>query len=390
MRHRTSRLRGAAAFAAIGTLLAAGACGGEGGADESGGAAVEANPDAVAEAERLYQIVNDSRRIEDELTGIEHRVAKRCLEDAGFGVHDPLVFQESRISEYGAAGYLSDAPDQAVPTPEAAEQWGFGVWAEFVHNPGNEDLAEELMTPEARTAFNHLAEGGEGPDTSEWDAQDPEYQAAWIEAWTGAPSLDDSMKGPERDSEAPMGGCQLEMVETMYGEPYTVEVEGGGEEGEDGSYTTTHRPSPIFDLEELENADGLLERLDGENDAFDSCLIDKGYEGWEIGDFNLPLWSYFGPMYDPAYFEQFGDEEGGEAPEGPDEVPSDFMGVLELERAMAVDFAACGQESGLRTAIEEGWAAMLVERYQPIETDMVAWQTEMQGHLDEAQEYLQE
>lgn len=393
MRHRIRRLRGAAAFAAIGTLLAAGACGGEGGADESGGGTdVEAGPDAVSEAERLYQIINESGRIEDELTAIEHRIAKRCLEDAGFSVHDPMVFQESRVGDYGAAGYLTDAPDQAVPTPEAAEQWGFGVWAEFVLNPGFEDLAEELLTPEARVAFNLPAEDSEAPDTSEWDSQDAEYQAGWIEAWTGTPALDNSLKGPERDSEAPMGGCELEMVETMYGEPYTIETTEEGEDGEESySYTVTHRPSPTVMLEEFEDPGSLLERLNGENDAFDSCLIDKGYEGWEIGtEFHMPLWSYFGHMYDPAYFEQFGDEEGAEVPEGPDDVPADFMGVLELERAMAVDFAACGQESGLRTAIDEGWAAMLVEQYQPIETDMVAWQNEMQGHLDNAQEYLQE
>ncbi|MDA1359538.1 hypothetical protein O1R50_07890 [Glycomyces luteolus] len=46
-----------------------------------------------------------------------------------------------------------------MPTPEAAEQWGFGLWADFVFNPGNEDLAEELLTPEARTAFG-IPEGG--------------------------------------------------------------------------------------------------------------------------------------------------------------------------------------------------------------------------------------
>lgn len=380
-------MRGAAALAAIGALLAAGACGGEAEGDE-GGAAVEAGSDAVSEAERLYQMINDSRRIDDELTEIEHRVAKRCLEDAGFSVHDPMVFQETDYAAYGAAGYMTDAPDQAVPAPEAAEQWGFGIWVEFVRDPGNEDLAEELLTPEARAAFNIPEEDYVEPDTGEWEAEGEEYQAAWIEAWTGAPAYDSSVKGPEEDGEAPMGGCELEMVETIYGEPYTVEVE---EDGEEGSYTLTHRPSPMAELEEFEDPDALLGRLDGENDAFDSCLIDKGYEGWEIGtDFSPPLWNYFGTMYAPDYFAEYGGEEEIEVPEGPDDVPGDFLGVLELERAMAVDFAACGQESGLRAAVEEGWAAMLVEQYRPIETDMVAWQEEMQGHLDNAQDYLQE
>ncbi|WP_157974896.1 hypothetical protein [Glycomyces dulcitolivorans] len=57
---------------------------------------------------------------------------------------------------------------------------------------------------------------------------------------------------------------------------------------------------------------------------------------------------------------------------------------------MAADFAACGQDTGLRLALEEGWAAMLVEAYEPIEADMTAWQQEMQAHLDDAQDYLTE
>ncbi|MDA1359539.1 hypothetical protein O1R50_07895 [Glycomyces luteolus] len=186
----------------------------------------------------------------------------------------------------------------------------------------------------------------------------------------------------EMDVSAPPGGCWLKMVETMYGEPYMVE----GEDGEE-SIPMAHEPSPVFTLEEFEGTGELVARLGDEEDAFESCLIDAGYEGWELGDeFYPPLWEYFGPLYDPANFDA--GEEGGEVPEGPEETPGDFMDVLELERAMASDFAACGQESGLREAIEEGWAAMIVEQYQPIETELVAWQEQMQGHLDSAQDYL--
>jgi hypothetical protein len=384
VRLRTGRVL--TAFAVACGLLAAGACGGE---HEPATGAVEPGPDAVAEAERLYQIVNDNRAVTDELTEIEHRVTKRCLEDEGFTVHDEMAFQESHTAAYGAGGYLTDAPVRAVPTPEAAEQWGFGVWAEFVRNPGNEDLADELLTPEARTAFGILGEEDTGgPDTSEWDAEDQDYQAAWIEAYTGAPAITGGVKGAERDGEAPPGGCWLEMVETIYGEPYMATSEGeDGEEG--GEHAETHEPSPVFTLEEIEDYSALYAAVRDEADAFDGCLIDAGYEGWELGDeFYPPLWQYFGQMYDPAYFEEYGEDT--EVPEGPEDVPSDFTGVLELEKAMAADFAACGEESGLRKAIEEAWAAMLVEAYQPIETELVAWQEEMQGHLDNAQDYLSE
>ncbi|WP_030159463.1 hypothetical protein [Glycomyces sp. NRRL B-16210] len=351
------------------------------GGDEPG-SATEPGPEAVAEAERLYQIVNDSRAVTDELSQIENRVAKRCMEDEGFQVHDPAVFATTRFAAYGAAGYLTDAPVRAVPTRAAAEQWGFGVWIEFVRAPGNEDLAEQLLTPEARTAFNLPQEDYAQPDTGEWEAQGEAYRAAWIEAYTGSPAVEDSGKGPQGDGEA-LGGCRLEMIETIYGEPYTVE-------DEEGDYTLTHPPSPAFELEEFEGTAGIAEHLDGRDVDFESCLIDKGYAGWELGDeLYPPLWEYFGQMYAPGYFQEFGTGEDG-VPEPPSEIPSDFLGVLELERAVAVDFAECGGESGLRTVIEQAWAAMLVDAYLPIETEMVAWQEQMQGHLDQAQDYLQE
>jgi hypothetical protein len=57
---------------------------------------------------------------------------------------------------------------------------------------------------------------------------------------------------------------------------------------------------------------------------------------------------------------------------------------------MAADFDDCIQDTGLRLALEENWAAMPVEAYEPIEADTTAWQQEMQAHLDDARDYLTE
>ncbi|THV26446.1 hypothetical protein [Glycomyces paridis] len=389
-RTRTGRIRGVGlALAALGALAACS----PGGADaDATGSGTEPGADAVTEAQRLYQIVNDNRAIDGELQEIEQRVAKRCMEDEGFDVHQPSAFPPADTTLYGAAGYLTGAPLRAVPTPEEAAEWGFGQWTDYVWSPENEQYKDELLTPEARAAFELPAEDYVEPDTSEWDAQGAEYQAEWIEAYTGAAVIEDSLKGPQEDSEAPMGGCELRMVETMYGEPYTVTETDDGENGEESyEFQVTHRPSPVYTIGEFQDFGSLYDEVAEQVVAFESCLIDAGYEGWELGEELFPpLWTYFGRMYDPAYFEEFGDEEGIETPEPPEDVPSDFLGVLELERAMAGDFAACGQDSGLREAIEQSWAAMLVDAYLPIETDLVAWQTEMQGHLDSAQDYLQE
>lgn len=381
MRLNSGRIRSAAALAIACGLLAVSACSDED--EQPTGISVEPGPDAVAEAERLYQIINEGRAVTDELTEIEYRVTKRCLEDKGFTVHDPAQFAPVNSALYGAAGYLTDAPVRAVPTPEAAAQWGFGQWIDHVYE--DEDLAEELLTPEARAAFNLPTEDVAEPDSSEWDAQGKEYQAEWIEAYWGSPAYDDGMK-VQLDTQAPPGGCWLQMVETMYGEPYTVE----GEDGEE-SFPRTHAPSPVIELGEFEGyEEDLRAEVGDEADAFDSCLIDAGYEGWELGDeFFPPLWLYFSALYSPEMAEELGNEEGVEVPDAPEDIAGDFTAVLEHERAMAGDFAACGQESGLREAVEQAWAALLVERFQPIETDLVAWQQQMQEHLDSAQEYLE-
>lgn len=373
MRHRPLLT----AAAACGLLLAA-ACGDE--PAERGG--TEPSAEAVAEAERLYQIVNENRIIDKELEELEQRVVKRCLEDEGLTVHYPAVFPPPSTYLYGASGYLSAAPIGGVPTPEAAEQWGFGLWVDYVYDTDEGDLSGELLTTEARTAFDLPQEETAPADSSEWDAQSDEYRSAWIEAYSGAPAIEGSLKGPQFDSEAPLGGCRLEMIETMYGEPYV-------EEDEEGTVEYDHEPSPVSSIENSEGSGGLYEQLEDERVEFESCLIDNGYEGWELSDeLYPPVWQYFGQMYAPERFEG-GTDEGAPVPDLPEEAPSGFRAVMDHEREVASDFAACGVESGLRTAIEEAWAALLVDAYLPIETELVAWQTKMQGHLDDAQDYLQ-
>ena len=147
MRFSTERLRGPAALAAAVGLLAAGACSADGEGDTSG-PTVEPGSDAGPEAERLYQIVNEGSAIEDELISIEQRVAKRCMEDEGFDVHDAMVFQESetrRLLGFRLPGERA-GPGRSRPL-KTQSSGDSAIWTQFVNNPGNEALGRRAADP---------------------------------------------------------------------------------------------------------------------------------------------------------------------------------------------------------------------------------------------------
>ncbi|GAB3645946.1 hypothetical protein GCM10028833_06970 [Glycomyces tarimensis] len=372
-----------AALGIAGAVLASGC------ADGDGGAAREAEfgpEEAAVEADRLYQIVNESMQIESQLQALEQRVARKCMEDQGFVVHAPVLEQEP-FQPRPYTDYMVYGPDFAVPAVEDAERWGFGQWIPSVWATGDEDLIAELITPDVESRFDVSAEPS-GQAEYEWDTQDQAYQAEWVEAYTGSPAFVSDVKGVEIDGSAELGGCRLEMIETMYGEP--VKHQSGGD-GEAESWAS-HPASPALGLE-LDpggEAAGWRDVLDGEDTAFLDCIAGRGYEAWDFTDaaLNMPLWEYFGRMYEPDSPNWTGEGDGTAAPEAPEDAPSEFGGIMALEIAMATDFAECGQESGLRAAIEYGWALELIDAYRPIETEMAGWQSDMHGHLDNAQDYL--
>jgi hypothetical protein len=58
------------------------------------------------------------------------------------------------------------------------------------------------------------------------------------------------------------------------------------------------------------------------------------------------------------------------------------------EFAMALDFAECAEDAGLREGTDEAWARMSVAQVIDRESEVYAWEKEIEEYLSNAQEYL--
>jgi hypothetical protein len=55
---------------------------------------------------------------------------------------------------------------------------------------------------------------------------------------------------------------------------------------------------------------------------------------------------------------------------------------------MALDFAECAEDAGLRDGPEGDWARMHVEQLIERETEVYAWEQEIEGYLANAQAHI--
>jgi hypothetical protein len=411
-----SARRGAAGLGAATVLALTAGCGMFGlGAEEE-----------TSQEERLVEMLNESRRIESELIAAEFRIVQNCLEAAGHTVHDPWSMQtwdepeqESLSWGYPHEGFLVEAA-------EAAE-FGFGHWA---NAPGGWD------SPEAEDYWEREDEeygddGWEEPDTSDWDALTPEEQYSWYVAYQGeeyaesqygsAGEYTDMMSGEgeeyyeedlteeefaenegeievegDSDYEEPKpDGCQLEMIEALYGEPRMVEE---SYEYDGGTETYTYweyRPrNPSYG----EGEENMWEDIEAEYAAamtglqgeFIDCITPLGYEGWEFTEYNsLPLWEFFNTLYyqNSDEEEMFGDSDV-EVPPLPDDAGDSYEEWKAYEIQMAVDFGTCGEEVGYAAASEKAYDDAHVKAFSAIEEAVYGWQQEMKDIITKAQEQL--
>jgi hypothetical protein len=412
--------RGAAAVAGAAAVLALTAgCGMLGLGDDA----------AESDEDRLVDMINDSNRLEAELAAAEYRLVEKCLEEQGFTVHDPWSLQpyepdeqEALTEYYPHESFLID--------PAQAEEYGFGQWAngpDGMDDPATEDYwaAEEERWAEEEGSW-------EEPDTSEWDALTPEEQYAWYVAYQGeeyaewsygsAQDYADMMSGEgefsedaiaeeeaaaaddgaidleeEMEPEPMPGGCQLSMIEELHGEPELIEetYEGEGGAEETYSYWSYGEQNPIWGdeimWEDIEIAYG--EAMAEKQDELIECITGKGYEGWEFDEYNsLPVYEFFTALY----YQDASDEEremmvgdsDAVVPEIPEAAGSSYEEWKAYEIQMAVDFAACGEETGYADASEKAYEDAHADAYAAIEQDVYAWQEATNDALAKAQELL--
>jgi hypothetical protein len=379
-----------------------------------------------SDEDRLVEMLNESNRIDAELMAAESRIVQNCLEEQGFTVHEPWSMQayESEDEESLTAYYPHD---EFLLDREEAAEWGFGQWSngpDGMEDPATEDYyaaQEEKWADEG---------DWEEPDTAEWDALAPEDQYAWHVAYQGqeyateyygtAQDYADMMSGEGDFSEEEMaddeaaaedgeivvddeawvepkpGGCQLEMIEALYGEPELVEeTEEFDGETETWTYWTYRPENPAWSDETLwEDIEvKYAEAMSDVQYEFTDCIAARGYEGWEFTEYNsLPLWEFFSQLY----YQDAGEEEREmmagdpdvEVPPLPEDAGSSYEDWKAYEVQMAVDFAECGEETDYATISEEAYDEVHIEAYAAVEEDVYAWQEEMNDAVSKAQELL--
>lgn len=381
-----------------------------------------------SDEDRLVEMLNESARIDGELMAAEYRIVQNCLEEQGFTVHEPWSMmayeepeQDSLTSYYPHEEFLLDA--------EEAAEWGFGQWAngpDSMDDPAAEDYY-------AAQEEEYEEEGDwEEPDTTEWDALTPEEQYAWYVAYQGeeyalqsygtAQEYADMMAGEGEYAEEEIveeeavegeegeidlgeeeewvepkpGGCQLEMIQALYGEPELIE-ETEEYDGETETYTYwSYRPeNPAWADETMwEDIEAkYAEEMADVQYEFIDCITARGYEGWEFTQYNsLPIWEFFAALYYQDAEEEeremmVGDSES-EIPPIPEAAGTTYEDWKAWEIQAAVDFSECGEETDYAATSEKAYDKVHVEAYAAIEEDVYAWQEEMNDAVSKAQELL--
>lgn len=382
-----------------------------------------------SDEDRLVEMLNESSRIDAELMAAEFRIVQNCLEEQGFTVHDPWTMmpyeeepQDSLTGYYPHEDFLVD--------PAEAAEWGFGQWA---NGPDSMDdpAAEEYYTAQEE---KWAEEGGgwEEPDTGEWDALPYEDQYAWYVAYQGeeyalenygtAQEYTDMMSGEgewaedevideegtgeegeivideeESWNEPKPGGCQLEMIQALYGDPVLVEeTEEFDGQTESWSHWSYRPENPAWASENTMWEDieaKYAEQMSDVQYEFIDCIAARGYEGWEFTQYNsLPTWEFFAALYyqdaDEEEREMMMGDSGVEVPPVPEAAGNSYEEWKAYEIQMAVDFAECGEETGYAETSEKAYDAVHIEAYAAIEEDVYAWQEEMNDAISKAQELL--
>ncbi|THV31559.1 hypothetical protein [Glycomyces paridis] len=362
--------------------------------------------------DRLVAMLNESARIEGELTAAETRLVRACLEERGFTVHDEWTLQPfvpaelvSVVTYYPHESFLVDA--------ETAERFGLGAWAWTSEGEADPDYLDYWDERDAEQA----SESGEWhyPDNAAFDALSRAEQYDWYAAYQGEEYTEATMGGEddwlagadagsidtgEEDWIEPRpGGCRLDMIEALYGEPEYVEEQvtvGGSGPGPGGLTHWAYRPVNPATSSDLLGA-GLdaayAEEMAGLQSQFLDCLAGLGHDGWSFLDNGrMSVWEYLSRIYfedAPADEQPLWDEHAfDEVPPAPNDAGDTFEEHKAYELRFVGDFVACGEETDYAATSTEVYERLRVEAYTAVETDVYAWQEEMAESLSRAQELL--
>ncbi|MEU5156644.1 hypothetical protein [Glycomyces sp. NPDC021274] len=328
-----------------------------------------------------------------ELTQAETRVASMCMQDEGFTVHDTNRLHGSMIPNR-FEGF--NAPYARIPTVEQAQKFGFGTWVWGTDSEEALAMREDLDFLAFTAEDQGWIDPAEDVAYAEWQAMDEEYKEAWTVAFVGPEraaydkAVSEAFEGADSPEEVeavdlealgqepPFGGCELKTIEIVYGEPFHQEVDG------EEYWSRPDTESPLTWIGDGELYAELANEYAEQEEDFLLCVGERGYGEWEFDDFGwLPTGTYLGQVNgDDVTYE--GMEE--EIPPLPDD--AEDADPVAFEFAMALDFAECAESSGLREGSDEAWARMSVEQVIDRESEVYAWEQQIQEYLNNAQDHI--
>lgn len=385
------------AIAAAAALASAAACS----SSEGGDSETENPPPGEGTQTDLLELLNESDRLVAELVSAENRIIEQCLEDQGHTVHDQFTIMD--IGGYESESLSLGLPTEGLfPEPDMAAKWGFGAWADTTEGMESPDYAEydAIRNPDepddSGEAGGLQEELGSAIDNSAFDDLSEDERLAWYIAYGGEEYAawqgysDEELEEQYQDDEGVWttpkpGGCLLEMIESLYGEPELIVDE------EEGTTHWSGRPeSPEFQgTADDEILPAYRERVADEESAFLECLIDRDRGAWEFSDTGeLGIWGYFVGVYTGEWESGDGADYAEGTPGPPADLPADFEGKRQYETELAVDFTECAAESGFGEASVTEWEAVHLEYYRSIEPELFAWQDEIKTALDESQDLI--
>ncbi|GAA1668209.1 hypothetical protein GCM10009830_12520 [Glycomyces endophyticus] len=344
----------------------------------------------------LAELVNESARIESDLDAAENRIIRACLESEGFTAHDEEELATPEPVELDSVSGGHYPHEASFPDPAAAAEVGFGMWAQ------SEEALESGEAEAYEQDHGEWVDEPEPADNSAFTALPEAERRAWYVAYVGEEkalgfewkftSDGGVQEGPvtvDRDAMdarfAAPGGCELQMIEAVYGEPRLVEAD-----GEDGFDRWEYRPAnPVHESDAWKGVDlAYADAMAGAQAAFTGCLAERGLPGWEFTEAGgLPVWEYFAPLYLDESILQ-GSDTGAEAPPLPDDVPDDYEDRKAYEIGVAVDFVECDAETGFTEESVRAYDQAHVDAYTAVEDDLYAWQSAMNDALVRAQEVI--
>ena len=377
---RSSRSRLFTAGAAVAVLTVSSGCGLFGGDDE----------DDATDEDRFVSMINDGIALESDLNDAENRYVRQCMDDQGFSIHDPFELQSWDFDE--AEELAEHYPgSEAMLTTAEAEEDAFGAWKSA---PETDFDGEEEEDGQLDAEIQD--------ELDEFESQGQSYQRDYYIALLGEPLADhqyphldpevgeiteENEAGLHNDGEAQPEpeGCRGELIDTVYGGGQIVTEEIDGQEY---SYYT-HRPERPASMNWEEKLDGFQSDEVVETQLeFENCLAEGDLNDWTFDDQGqLDPQAYFMAMY-------FGDSGGmpSDWHSGPEPDPNmtDYEEIKDYEFDTAAQFAQCNEETEAGESLRQAWLDAELEELRELESEILSWEEQMEGYLEDLQELIAE